>query len=212
MLRYIYADDIQAYPRLAATMFRDRARQFHDRLGWEVSLRADGTERDEYDDKNPLYVIWERADGTHGGSMRFLPTTAETMINDHFLHFTDGVEIRSPFIWECTRFCLAPDADSRVSAGLMLAGLELGIGFHLSHAVGVFDARMVRIYRRLGWGPTILGSSGAGRDAISVGLWAFEAELRPRLLARAGLSPEISQLWFDRAFGTPRPNNIAISA
>ncbi len=212
MLRYIYADEIQTYPRLAATMFKDRARQFHDRLGWEVTLRADGTERDEYDDMNPLYVIWERADGTHGGSMRFLPTTAETMINDHFLHLTDGVEIRSPFIWECTRFCLAADADARVSAALMLAGLELGMGFHLSHAVGVFDAAMVRIYRRLGWGPTILGTSGTGRDAISVGLWAFEAERRPRLLAGAGLSPEISQHWFDRAFGAPRPMNIAISA
>jgi len=212
MLRYIYADELQTYPRLATTMFRDRAHQFHDRLGWEVTLRADGTERDDYDDKNPLYVVWERANGTHGGSMRFLPTTAETMVNDHFLELTDGVEIRSPFIWECTRFCLAPDAYTRVSAGLMLAGLELGLGFNLSHAVGVFDARMVRIYRRLGWGPTILGTSGTGRDAISVGLWAFEPELRPRLLARAGLSPEISQHWFDRSFGTPRPTNIAISA
>lgn len=212
MLRYIYADELQSYPRLASSMFKDRACQFHDRLGWEVTLHADGTERDEYDDKNPLYVIWERADGTHGGSMRFLPTTSETMINDYFLHLTDNVEIRSPFIWECTRFCLTQNADARISAGLMLAGLELGIGFQLSHAVGVFDASMVRIYRRLGWGPTILGTSGSGRDAISVGLWAFEPELRPRLLARAGISPEISQHWFDRAFGALRAHTIAISA
>jgi N-acyl-L-homoserine lactone synthetase len=134
------------------------------------------------------------------------------MINDHFLDLTDGVEIRSPFIWECTRFCLAPDADAHISAGLMLAGLELGLAFHLSHAVGVFDASMVRIYRRLGWGPTILGTSGTGRDAISVGLWAFEHELRPRLLARSGISSEISQHWFDRSFGGNRPHNIAISA
>ncbi len=212
MLRYIYADELQTYPRLQSTMFQDRTRQFHDRLGWEVTLRADGTERDDYDDKNPLYVIWERADGSHGGSMRFLPTTSETMVNDHFLHLTDGVVIRSPFIWECTRFCLAPEAGIRISAALMLAGLEVGLGFHLSHAVGVFDARMVRIYRRLGWGPIILGSSGTGRDATSVGLWAFEAELRPRLLARAGLSSEISRHWFDRAFGAMGAGNFAISA
>ncbi|MGI9395215.1 MAG: acyl-homoserine-lactone synthase [Boseongicola sp.] len=212
MLRYIYADELHAYPQLASSMFRDRARQFHDRLGWEVSLRADGTERDQYDDRNPLYVIWQRANGTHVGSMRFLPTTADTMVNDHFLHLTDGVKIQSPFIWECTRFCLAPDADSRVSAKLMLAGLELGIGFNLSHAVGVFDARMVRIYRRLGWGPTVLGTSGSGRNAISVGLWAFETERYSRLLARAGVSAEISQHWFDRAFGQRGQNKVAISA
>ncbi|MEK6217102.1 MAG: autoinducer synthase, partial [Boseongicola sp.] len=152
------------------------------------------------------------ADRTHGRSMRFLPTTAQTKIKDQFLDLTDGVENPSPVIWECTRFCLAPDADARISAGLMLAGLELGLAFHLSHAVGVFDARMVRIYRRLGWGPTVLGTSGAGRDTISVGLWAFERELRPRLLARSGISPEISQHWFDRSFGGNRPHNIAISA
>ena len=73
--------------------------------------------------------------------MRFLPTTGRTMVEDHFLHLTDGVAIKSPFIWECTRFCLAPDAGPNVSAALMLGGMELGLGAHLSHALGVFDAR-----------------------------------------------------------------------
>lgn len=212
MLRYIYADDLKRFPKLARSMFLDRARQFHDRLGWEVTLRDDGTERDQYDDQNPLYVIWERPDGRHGGSMRFLPTTGDTMVNDHFLDLTDGVEIRSPFIWECTRFCLAPGADGRISAMLMLGGLELGLAFHLSHAVGVFDARMVRIYRRLGWGPVILGARGQGREAVSVGLWAFEPELRPRFLARAGISAEVSRHWFDRSFGEARVSPDRLTA
>ncbi len=193
-------------------MFRDRACQFHDRLGWEVSVGEDGFERDDYDDLNPLYVIWERSDGRHGGSMRFLPTTGDTMINDHFLELTDGVEIRSPFIWESTRFCLAPDTDAKVSAALMLGGMELGLANHLSHAVGVFDARMVRIYRRLGWGPTVLGTSGTGKDAISVGLWAFEDDIRPRLLQRAGISSEISRHWYDRSFGAPIAQQDRITA
>ncbi len=193
-------------------MFTDRANQFHTRLAWDVTVADDGTERDNYDELNPLYVIWERPDGLHGGSLRFLPTTGRTMINDHFLNLTDNVEIRSPFIWECTRFCLAPDAEARVSAALMLGGLEVGLASHLSHAVGVFDARMVRIYSRLGWGPTILGTTGEGRDAISVGLWAFERDVKARLLPRAGVSAELSRHWYDRAFGTPRPANIAISA
>lgn len=201
MLRYLYGDQLRDHPGLAETMFRDRAHQFRTRLGWQVAVRPDGTERDEYDALNPLYVIWERADGCHGGSMRFLPTTGRTMINDHFLSLTDGVAIQSPFIWECTRFCLAPDADPRVSAALMLGAMELGQGARLSHAVGVFDARMIRIYRRLGWGPIILGTEGVGRDAISVGLWAFEPDIRSRLLSRAGVSDEISRHWHDRAFG-----------
>ena len=212
MLRYLYGDQLHAHRRLADTMFRDRAAQFHDRLGWEVSVDGQGHERDEYDAMNPLYVIWERADGSHGGSLRFLPTTGATMINDHFLHLTDGVEIRSPFIWECTRFCLSPETEPRVAAALMLGGLDVGLGAHLSHAVGVFDARMVRIYARLGWGPVVLGTDGAGRDAISVGLWAFEVEVRERLLKKAGVSHEVSQHWYERAFGALSPLEGTLSA
>ena len=133
--------------------------------------------------------------------MRFLPTIGQTMVNDLFTHLTDGVQIVHPLIWECTRFCLADGVEPRVAAALMLGGLEIGLGNHLSDAVGVFDARMVRIYRRLGWVPTILGSAESGREAVSVGLWAFSADLRPGLLRRAGVSAELSTMWFDRAFG-----------
>ena len=212
MLRYLYAEDLHHYPRLADSMFRDRAQQFRTRLNWEVTVHPDGTERDEFDALNPLYVIWEDIRGCHGGSMRFLPTTGQTMVNDHFLSLTDGVEIRSPFIWECTRFCLAPEADPRVSAALMLGGLELGLGAELSHAVGVFDARMIRIYRRMGWGPIILGTEGVGREAISVGLWSFEEQIRPRLLARAGVSGEVSRAWHARAFGAAAATPLARTA
>ncbi len=200
MLRYLYADELDEFPKLRDTMFADRAAQFRDRLAWEVEVDAAGQERDSYDAMNPLYVIWQQACGRHGGSMRFLPTTGETMVNDHFTHLTGGVEIRHPLIWECTRFCLAGGADPQVSTALMLGGLEVGLGNHLTDAVGVFDARMMRVYRRLGWQPTLLGAAGRGRDAVSVGLWAFEASLRPGLLRRAGLSAELSRLWYDRAF------------
>lgn len=206
MLRFIYADDLRQEPTLHDTMFRDRATQFRDRLNWEVDVDADGFERDTYDAMNPLYVIWQRPDGTHGGSMRFLPTTGDTMVNDHFLHLSDGVRIASPFIWECTRYCLAPNAETRISAALMLGGLELGLRQNLSHAVGVFDARMVRIYRMMGWSPAILGTNGKGSDAISTGLWAFEPHLRPGLLKKARLTAGQIETWYTRAFG---PKNIA---
>lgn len=208
MLRYVYADDLHKFPKLAKTMFRDRAHQFKTRLGWEVTVDADGYERDEYDAMNPLYLIWEQADGSHGGSMRFLPTTGDTMINDHFLHLTDGVAIQSPLIWECTRFCLAEGAPSRVAALLMLGGMEIGLNFHLSDSIGVFDARMVRIYRRLGWEPTILGTSGTGKDAISVGLWEFNSAIRPELLRRASVTSDQSAQWFETAFGAPLPEPV----
>lgn len=200
MLRYVYGDDLGQFARLQDSMHRDRAVQFRDRLNWDVQVDARGWEQDEYDALNPLYVIWENPGGSHGGSMRFLPTSGRTMVNDHFAHIA-GTRFTSPFIWECTRFCLAPGADKRVAGALMLAGGELMRAFSLTHLLGVFDARMVRIYNMIGSAPDVLGSAGEGRDRISVGLWPFRPDDRLRVLRRAGLSSEISEAWFDRSFG-----------
>lgn len=208
MLRYLYADQLDQFPKLRDTMFRDRADQFRARLGWEVEVDGEGFERDQYDACNPLYVIWENADGTHGGSMRFLPTTGRTMINEHFTDILGGGTITSPLIWECTRFCLSRDAESRVAAALMLSGGEIMRGFGVAHFAGVFDARMVRIYRLIGWSPEVLGTQGSGRDAISVGLWEFTAEAQAKVAAKAGISLAQSRQWFDLAFGTAQRDTL----
>ncbi|MEO1537051.1 MAG: acyl-homoserine-lactone synthase [Pseudomonadota bacterium] len=211
MLRYIYADQIGRHPRLKDGMFKDRATQFSTRLGWEVTVDESGNERDRYDDLKPLYILWERPDGTHGGSLRLMPTTGDTMLNDHFSQLADGVQIKSPFIWECTRFCLAPSAEARVSSALMLGVLEMGLNANLDHIAGVFDARMIRVYRRVGWGPTLLGTEGTGRDAISAGLWPCEAAYRARLLSRTGITAEVSDLWFARSFGSAELSRLAVA-
>ena len=203
MIRYIYADDLKALPKLRNSMFRDRAQQFKTRLKWDVRVDATGFEVDEYDQMNPLYVIWQMPDGTHGGSMRLLPTTGDTMVNDHFLHLTDDVRIQSPLVWECTRFCLSPNADGQaaeIAAALLGAGCELGLRFGLSDAVGVFDTRMVRIYRRIGWEPTVLGTEGTGRDRTSVGLWEVSEDARARISESSGITLETFASWFDASF------------
>ena len=200
MLRYIYGTDLHNFPKLRDTMFRDRADQFKARLGWEVTVDEDGFETDQYDALNPLYVIWENADGTHGGSMRFLPTVGRTMVNEHFGDLMSGPVV-SPTIWECTRFCLSRNAESRVAAALMLGGGEIMQNFQIHHFVGVFDARMVRIYRMIGSSPDILGSAGEGRDKISVGLWHFAPDAQAKVAQRAGVSVSLSELWFERSFG-----------
>jgi acyl homoserine lactone synthase len=211
MLRYIYGDELKDYPKLGQSMFRDRAAQFKDRLKWDVAVDADGFEKDQYDALNPLYVIWELPGGTHGGSMRFLPTTGRTMVNEHFGDLLEG-PIRSPLIWECTRFCLNKDASAQAAAALMLGGGEIMRSFGVAHFAGVFDARMVRIYRMTGASPEILGSSGEGTAQISVGLWSFDGASQARLAARSGISPRQSEQWFQQRFGAPLAMKTAISA
>ena len=211
MLRYLYADQLDQFPRLADEMFTHRADQFKTRLDWDVSVDEHGHERDEYDALNPLYVIWETAEGGHGGSTRFLPTVGPVMVNDHFNHLIDAPN-NSPLIWECTRFCMAPGQGANVAAALMLGGGELMNGFGVQHFVGVFDARMVRIYKRVGSSPEVLGSEGEGREQISVGLWAFEKDAQERVAARAQVTPAQSRAWFDRAFGQVPLAEFAVSA
>lgn len=203
VIRYIKASALAAEPRLRDTMFRDRADQFKTRLGWEVTVDQDGFERDEYDDGDPLYVIWVQPDGSHGGSMRLIPTDRPTMVNDHFAHLLESGPVVSPEIWECTRFCLSRGATGGVAAALMLAGGEVMRAFGLTHLLGVFDARMVRVYRAIGANPQVLGTSGEGRDQISVGLWQFCDADRSRVLRRAGVSSQLSEHWFERSFGRP---------
>lgn len=212
MIRYLYGDQLKTVPKLARTMFEDRADQFKTRLEWNVTVDASGQERDAYDDLNPLYVIWETATGVHGGSMRFLPTTGRTMVNEHFLGLTDGVAFQSPFIWECTRFCLSRNAEPGTAAALMLAGGEIMQGFGIRHFVGVFDARMVRIYNRIGAAPEVLGTQGAGRQSISVGLWDFSKAAQKRVSRAAGISLQTSRGWFEASFGHMTPQSDVSAA
>ncbi|WP_138467390.1 acyl-homoserine-lactone synthase [Poseidonocella sp. HB161398] len=211
MLHFLYANQLHTQPALRDSMFRDRADQFSARLGWAVSVSEAGEERDGYDALDPLYVIWETG-GRHGGSMRFLPSTGPTMLNDHFLGLLDGRPLRNPRIWECTRFCLARGAAPSVSAALMLGGAELGLGMGLDFSAGVFDARMTRIYARLGWNPAVLGSAGEGRDRIAAGLWHFSESIADRLAEKAGIARARSRSWYhlsmDRAARLGRPQLV----
>lgn len=209
MLRYITGRELAQNARLQASMHRDRADQFLHRLKWEVSVDDRGWERDEYDHDGTLYVIWVMPDGTHGGSMRFLPTTRSVMVNDHFADLLPDGPIQDPLIWECTRFCLRDGVPSHVAAALMLAGGELMRAHHLTHLLGVFDARMVRIYRMIGASPQVLGSAGQGRDKISVGLWRFRLQDRAFVLRRAGVSSQLSEHWFRRSTGRAVVNRNA---
>ncbi|NNU78911.1 autoinducer synthase [Halovulum dunhuangense] len=211
MIRFLYASQLALHPELARTMFRDRTAQFITRLGWDLNADSEGGERDAYDAMNPLYVILEDGAGRHAASMRVMPTLGRTMVNDHFSHLNNGIQIRAPFVWECTRFCLAPGnpTESRNRAGLlMLAGQELGLRLGLTRALGVYEAHMARIYRGIGWEPSQIGAEGEGRGRICLGIWPFGPDIRDRIAERAGLSPDIVAPWFDAAF----PSGVAAIA
>jgi acyl homoserine lactone synthase len=137
-------------------MFELRARIFYDRLGWDVQVK-DGREHDRFDECHPLYLIALDANNKVVGSARLLPTTGPNMLQDVFSDLLPaGQSIRSPLIWESTRFCVdmnaasdrTPEGLSKVSGELMAAEIELGLVVGLSHIVTVVDVGMERILRR----------------------------------------------------------------
>ncbi|WP_306115998.1 MULTISPECIES: acyl-homoserine-lactone synthase [unclassified Roseovarius] len=174
-------------------MHIDRATQFSVRLRWDVTVDRNGEEHDEYDSLDPLYVIIENYEGKHEGSLRLLPTTGRTMVNEHFLELTNGVKISSPHIWECTRFCISPTADRRTAARLLASGAFLMKECCIDHFVGVFDDKMERVYRALGSSPTVLGRRQTKNGKIGVGLWEFNEPEYQKMLQSAKVSePELA--------------------
>ncbi len=211
MIRFLTTEALERHPKLADGMFRDRAVQFRGRLGWPVQVDDAGRERDQYDPLPAVYIVWQMPDGTHGGSMRAMPTAGRTMAAEHFADICGGA-IRDPGIWECTRLALAPGAPRHVAPALMLGGQVFGLALGLARAVGVFDAPMTRIYARLGWPPEVLGRRGDARTGIGAGLWDFSPEIMDRLAARSGVAAADAQDWFERDMGRPATAIPAMSA
>jgi acyl homoserine lactone synthase len=201
MIRFLFADQLHKYPKLRDTLFQDRAYQFKTRLNWAVDVDENGFETDQYDAMNPLYVIWEMPDGRHGGSMRLMPITGRCMINQHFGDLLVDGPVNSPLIWESMRFCLSRHAKPRTANALMLAGGEFMKGCGVKQYVGVFDQRMIRIYRMIGASPKLLGQTGQGSDFIGIGLWSYDTQLHERVSKIAGISLEQSLEWFEQSFG-----------
>ncbi len=137
-------------------MHRLRRRVFHERMGWDVALIRDW-EIDGFDAFDPLYLLSIDERERVVGTLRLLPTTGFTMINDVFAELLpDGAPIVSPLIWESSRFAVDRDADVPIGPnGVSRAVAELGLGMNavamragLSHVVTVYDALVHRTLKR----------------------------------------------------------------
>ncbi|CUH80369.1 acyl-homoserine-lactone synthase [Tropicibacter naphthalenivorans] len=145
------------YTRLLDEMFALRARVFGGRLGWEVDVR-DGKEIDQFDHLDPAYVIGVNDAGRVVSCVRALQTTGPHMLSDVFSSILAGEPpLRSPTIWESTRFCVDTEAldrgKSRNSVGyatceLMAASLQYCKDSGITDIVTVIDPVMNRVLKR----------------------------------------------------------------
>lgn len=204
MIRAVQGDDRGQCPALIDEMFRGRAAVFRDKLHWDVQVQ-DGWEVDRYDGLNPLYLISVDADGHVRGSLRLMPTTGPTLLGEVFAHeFDEPVDIRSATIWEGTRFCVHPHRNGSVltstgvnlvTSELFMAMCEVGLAAGLTQIIGVYDPRLIRIYRRIGWSPEQLAMSTRYRTSpIYVGLWDISETALATMRDRSGMVGSVLQV------------------
>src|SRR5215212_7119843 len=107
MIVVVESNNREKHSELLKDMFRLRARVFVEKLKWDVPV-VDGMERDRFDDEDPVYIIYSDAAGHKAkASLRLLPTTGPTLLSEAFADtLPDAASLSSPFIWECTRFCV----------------------------------------------------------------------------------------------------------
>ena len=143
-------------------MFRLRARVFGDRLGWDVTIE-NGMERDQFDALDPAYGIGMDDEGNVVACVRALQTTGPHMLSDVFSAILDGeLLLRSPQVWESTRFCVDTaaltrngdrSAVSRVTSEMMIASIETAMQAGVTDIVTVVDPVMNRVMKRSGNAP-----------------------------------------------------------
>lgn len=182
-------------------MFRARAQIFRDRLGWDVRVNEAGLEIDRYDlHEEPIYLL--AYDGELvTGSLRLLPTTGETMLRNEFAAmFDEPVDFMSATAWECTRFCVHPRAVGASASAFqstsseLLKGLcDLALRSGIEQIVGLYDNRMTRIYRRIGWSPAPLASTEIGGQQLIVGIWDVSETALQTMIAKTADSAFSSQ-------------------
>lgn len=196
MIKIVNAADLYRRPILAASMFRDRAAQFHQRLGWEAVRTDDlGLEFDQYDELNPIYVMIEDENGEHCGSGRMMPTVGRTMVGEHFAGLTGGVALQSPLIWEITRLCVSPrlkpggQLSRRAPAMLLAAGCDLALRSGVEFCVAVFFSPMLRVFKAAGFVPEVIGVEQFPDGEICAGLWEITPQARDNLADRAHFDP-----------------------
>ena len=188
MITILTNADRETNTHLFDQMFRGRARIFYERLGWDVNV-VDGWEIDRYDDLDPVYLVSTDGGSRVLGSLRLLPTTGDTMLQNEFKHYFDEpVDVRSPTTWECTRFCVHPHdmvenlehwrtAASELLTELCGLALKSGIEF----IVGVYERPMARIYKRIGWEPDLLARSKDPARQLAVGVWEVSEQYLYRM-------------------------------
>lgn len=202
MILIVDALNKHQYTDILDQMFRLRARVFGARLGWKVDVK-DGREKDQFDDLDPVYFIGLDDEDRVISCVRGLQTTGPHMLADVFCDILGGEPpLRSPNVWEATRFCVDTERLSRkgeingaskATCEMMIASIEYLRDAGITDAIAVVDPVFDRVMRRVGNGAyDYLGKTAPmGKVHAMAGLLDCTDERVARLRAFAGIEYDV---------------------
>jgi acyl homoserine lactone synthase len=171
MLKVLDHSRLTQDPRLADSMLRDRAAQFVERHGWNLSLGPEGHEVDEFDAPGTIYCILEE-DRRHLASVRLRPARDGSMVERHFRPLWDAFGPELHPSWEVTRLLLAPGRAGQNALGELLIGLcGLCLRQGIPSFFGVVFPSVARVLSRAGWAPRILGRLERDGETLLLASW-----------------------------------------
>jgi acyl homoserine lactone synthase len=179
-------------------MFRQRASIFGKTLGWDVCIDNQGREIDAYDREDTVYLMSFAEDGTLNGSVRFLNTVTDHMLTGPFHHMFPEISVRSPLIWEATRFyTYGPQQRignhaSQTACELLLGMCEFGLNFGVAQVIALMEASVIRVYRRCGLSQKILGRYQSEHGLVLLGLWTISTDLLASMREATGISETVT--------------------
>lgn len=154
-------------------MFCLRHQVFVTQRGWSLPTR-NGREIDQYDVDGTIYFIDINDDDVIEGSVRLTPTEEHSLLADYFPHLVESSDtLRSPHIFEATRFIVLPVRKNRDSiriskARLVGALIEWSLKNELSYIQSVIESTMLSRFLEMSLQTIPLGLShpyGGGRSA-----------------------------------------------
>lgn len=192
MIVVIEPKDIDNYSDLMDKMFRLRTHIFYDRLKWMVRVQ-DGKEFDKFDiQRLATYVIYTDENMQEViGSLRFVPMTGSTLIEDAFPEsLPETINFDPEKTWECTRLCLDDRRDTKYKSLDILALLvglgEVALRANIETIIGDFYSSNLRIYKKAGCKVEIIGFTDAWGRRTYAGQFPITKEIVENVKSKLG--------------------------
>jgi acyl-homoserine lactone synthase len=187
--------------------FKLRHQVFVEERHWEELRRPDAREIDQFDGPGAVHHLAMHHDSVVG-YQRFVSTLGPHLLGDVHPHLCARPYPKGPHVWEWTRYCVAPSARGKQTAGdaasdLMAAALEWALPLGITEFVLEFNPIWINRFLDLGYAVRPLGlpQMMGGEPVVAVHMKATAATLKTTRAsrrisgyvlsasARAGLTP-----------------------